>query len=58
MHDYDDGMRRVSTSCENGRDESDAALDRHPIVLQVGLRDLQCRLHRFSIHAQMELEQQ
>lgn len=51
---YDDGMRRVSASCENGRDESDAALDRRPIGLQVGLRDLQRRLHRFLIRAQAE----
>jgi hypothetical protein len=54
---YDDGMRRVSTSCENGRDESDAACPRHPISLQVGLRDLQRRLHRFLIRAQTEMEQ-
>lgn len=40
---YDDGMRRMSTSCEDGHDESDAALDRRPISLQVGLRDLQRR---------------
>lgn len=54
----DDGMRRMSTSCEDGHDESDAALHRRPISLQVGLRDLQRRLHRFLIRAQTEMEQQ
>lgn len=43
----DDGMRRMWPSCEDGLDESDAALNRRTISLQVGLRDLQRRLHRF-----------
>lgn len=54
---YDDGMRRVSASCENGHDtddESDAVLDSRPMGLQVGLSDLQSRLHRFLTRAQTE----